>query len=64
MTYPKSGPVTRRKFLAATGSAAAVLSTGSTGSFAQGAPIKIGLSIAQTGGLGAGGKAEIGRAHV
>ena len=59
MTYPKSGPVTRRKFLAATGSAAAVLSTGSTGSFAQGAPIKIGLSIAQTGGLGAGGKAAL-----
>ena len=56
MTSQKRGPVTRREFLAATGCAAAVLSTGS---FAQGAPIKIGLSIAQTGGLGAGGKAAL-----
>ena len=56
MSSPKIGRVTRRKFLAATGSAVAVLSSGS---FAQGAPIKIGLSIAQTGGLGAGGKAAL-----
>ena len=45
----------RRVFLAAAGSAALILSTGA---LAQGAPIKIGLSIAQTGPLGAGGKAD------
>ena len=56
MASSKRVAVTRREFLAATASAAAVLSTGS---FAQGAPIKIGLSIAQTGGLGAGGKAAL-----
>ena len=47
MTSQKRGSVTRRKFLAATGGAAAVISTGS---FAQAAPIKIGLSIAPTRG--------------
>ena len=46
----------RRVFLAAAGSAALILSTGA---LAQGAPIKIGLSIAQTGPLGAGGKAAL-----
>ncbi|MFN0164622.1 MAG: amino acid ABC transporter substrate-binding protein [Burkholderiales bacterium] len=46
----------RRTFLAASGALAAAASTGIK---AQGAPIKIGLSIAQTGGLGAGGKAAL-----
>ena len=56
MKAHKSAAVSRRKFLAATGSAAAIYSTRV---FSQGAPIKIGLSIAQTGGLGAGGKAAL-----
>lgn len=46
----------RRTFLAASGALAAAATTGVR---AQGAPIKIGLSIAQTGGLGAGGKAAL-----
>ena len=56
MKQDKKGAVTRRTFLAAAGTAAAALSTRAS---AQGAPIKIGLSIAQTGGLGAGGKAAL-----
>jgi ABC-type branched-subunit amino acid transport system substrate-binding protein len=56
MKQEKKGAVTRRTFLAAAGTAAAALSTRAP---AQGAPIKIGLSIAQTGGLGAGGKAAL-----
>ena len=55
MTIQKRA-VTRRTFLAAAGSAAAVLSTGVS---AQGAPIKIGHSMAQTGPLGGGGKAAL-----
>ncbi len=47
---------TSREFVAT----AMALSTGfSTGATAQGSPIKIGISIAQTGPLGAGGKAGL-----
>jgi branched-chain amino acid transport system substrate-binding protein len=56
VTIRKSGALTRRTFLAAAGSAAALASTGS---LAQGAPIKIGHSMAQTGPLGGGGKAAL-----
>ena len=55
MTIQKRS-VSRRTFLAAAGSAAAVLSTGVS---AQGAPIKIGHSMAQTGPLGGGGFFEM-----
>ncbi len=59
-TSVKQNPknVTRRKFVAAATAAAAV-STLSTAVFAQAAPIKIGLSIAQTGPLAGGGKAAL-----
>ena len=51
-----AGRIARRKFV----KAAVALGAGiSTGVQAQGAPIKIGLSIAQTGPLGAGGKAGL-----
>ncbi len=50
--------VTRRKFVAAASAVTAAAALPST-IWAQGAPIKIGLSIAQTGGLGAGGKAAL-----
>ena len=50
--------ITRRKFVAAAGAVTAIAALPST-SWAQGAPIKIGLSIAQTGPLGAGGKAAL-----
>ncbi len=50
--------ITRRKFVAAAGAVSASAALPST-AWAQGAPIKIGLSIAQTGGLGAGGKAAL-----
>ena len=46
----------RRVFLAAASSAALIVSTGA---LAQGAPIKIGMGIALTGPLGAGGKAAL-----
>ena len=51
-------PVTRRTFVAAASAVTAVAALPST-TWAQGAPIKIGLSIAQTGALGAGGKAAL-----
>ena len=61
MTRQKTtGAVSRRSFVAASAAASALAATGaSTAAFAQGAPIKIGLSIAQTGPLGAGGKAAL-----
>jgi branched-chain amino acid transport system substrate-binding protein len=55
MKQTKPG-VDRRTFLAAAGSAAALMSTGVS---AQGAPIKIGHSMSQTGPLGGGGKAAL-----
>lgn len=51
-----SKKVTRREFVATTLALSAGLSGGVN---AQGAPIKIGFSIAQTGPLGAGGKAGL-----
>ena len=61
MTRQKTtGAVSRRSFVAASAAASALAATGaSTAAFAQGAPIKIGLAIAQTGPLGAGGKAGL-----
>ena len=50
--------MTRRKFVAAATAVTAVSALPST-VFAQGAPIKIGLSIAQTGPLAGGGKAAL-----
>jgi branched-chain amino acid transport system substrate-binding protein len=49
---------TRRKVLGAAG-AAAVTATLPGYSFAQAGPVKIGMSMPQTGSLGAGGKAEL-----
>src|SRR5437870_12279781 len=49
---------TRRKVLGAAG-AAALTGTLPGYSFAQAGPVKIGMSMPQTGSLGAGGKAEL-----
>ena len=53
--------LTRRTAVKLTGGAALAASTGlgQMSAQAQGAPIKIGLSMAQTGGLAAGGKASL-----
>ena len=66
MTRQKTtGTVSRRSFVAASAAASALAAAGaSTVAFAQGAPIKIGLSISQTGPLGAGGKAALDRKSV
>ena len=56
MVQKRSAAFTRRKFVA---SAMALPAALPLGVMAQGAPIKIGFSIAQTGPLGAGGKAGL-----
>src|SRR5580693_9633355 len=54
----KSGSITRRRLLATASAGAAMLGlTSSAG--AQQPPIKIGMSMAQTGGLAGGGKASL-----
>ena len=53
----------RRKVLSTSG-AAVVASLGMGQVWAQGGPLKLGMSMPQTGPLGAGGQSEIGRAHV
>ena len=61
MTRQKTtAAVSRRRFVAGSAAASALAATGASSvTFAQGAPIKIGHSIAQTGPLGAGGKAAL-----
>src|SRR3954471_24144826 len=49
---------TRRKVLGAAG-AAALVSAGPGSGFGPGGPIKIGMSMPQTGSLGAGGQAAL-----
>src|SRR5436189_6463106 len=49
---------TRRKVLGAAGAAALVSAVPGT-AFAQGGPVKIGMSMPQTGSLGAGGQAAL-----
>ena len=56
MAKKRAASFTRRKFVATALALPAVYPLGAT---AQGAPIKIGFSIAQTGPLGAGGKAGL-----
>ena len=56
MAKSRSASISRRKFVAA---AMALPAAYPLGVAAQGAPIKIGFSIAQTGPLGAGGKAGL-----
>ena len=57
-TTTKSGSISRRRLLATAGAGAAVLGlTSSVG--AQQPPIKIGMSMPQTGGLAGGGKASL-----
>jgi branched-chain amino acid transport system substrate-binding protein len=54
----KSGSISRRRLLATASAGAAVLGlTSRVG--AQQPPIKIGMSMAQTGGLAGGGKASL-----
>src|SRR5678816_2487165 len=50
---------TRRKVLGAAGAVALASTVPGTGVFAQGNPIKIGMSMPQTGSLGAGGQAAL-----
>jgi len=56
MAKSRTGSISRRKFVAA---AMALPAAYPLGVSAQGAPIRIGFSIAQTGPLGAGGKAGL-----
>ena len=51
--------VTRRTAVKLTGGAAIAAAAGVGSAFAQGAPLKIGMSMPQTGGLAAGGKASL-----
>jgi branched-chain amino acid transport system substrate-binding protein len=57
----KSGSISRRRLLATAGAGAALAASpfGSNLLQAQGAPIKIGMSMPQTGGLAGGGKASL-----
>ena len=50
---------TRRKVIGVAGAAAVTAALPGSGAFAQAGPIKIGMSMPQTGSLGAGGKAEL-----
>jgi branched-chain amino acid transport system substrate-binding protein len=50
---------TRRKILGAAGAAALTATLPGRRAFAQAGPVKIGMSMPQTGSLGAGGKAEL-----
>src|SRR5713226_2379492 len=50
---------TRRKVLGAAGAAALTATLPGGRAFAQAGPVKIGMSMPQTGSLGAGGKAEL-----
>ena len=50
---------TRRKVLGAAGATAATMAIWGRGAFAQAGTVKIGMSMPQTGSLGAGGKAEL-----
>ncbi len=50
---------TRRKVLGAAGATAATMAIWGRGAFAQAGAVKIGMSMPQTGSLGAGGKAEL-----
>src|SRR5258708_16439002 len=50
---------TRRKVSGVAGAAAVTAALPGSGAFAQAGPIKIGMSMPQTGSLGAGGKAEL-----
>lgn len=58
---PKSGSISRRRLLATAGAGAALAASPFAGNLlhAQGAPIKIGMSMPQTGGLAGGGKASL-----
>ena len=49
----------RRKVIGAGGAGLLASSLPSGMAFAQGAPVKIGMSMPQTGGLGAGGQAAL-----
>jgi branched-chain amino acid transport system substrate-binding protein len=57
----KSGTISRRRLLATASAGAAIAASpfGSSLLQAQGAPIKIGMSMPQTGGLAGGGKASL-----
>ena len=50
---------TRRKVLGTAGAAVMAANLGAGVAHAQGAPVKIGMSMPQTGGLGAGGQAAL-----
>jgi len=50
---------TRRKVIAGAGAAAVAAALPGRSAFAQAGPVKIGMSMPQTGSLGAGGKAEL-----
>lgn len=57
----KSGSISRRRLLATAGAGAALAASPFASNLlqAQGAPIKIGMSMPQTGGLAGGGKASL-----
>ena len=55
----KSGSISRRRLLATASAGAAMLGLTSSVGAQQPPPIKIGMSMAQTGGLAGGGKASL-----